>query len=293
MLNKFTNIVIGGSGFVGSKLCQALNKEGGSVLSIANSTNPEQKNINQEICDVNEIIKLTKLLKGGENIFILIGQTHPKFSKKNELNNIKNIIRSIDIKITKKIFYFSSIHVYGETNQKVKENSLCCPVDEYGKFKLESEKLFLKINIPVIIIRPTNIYGNPGNKGFIGIVFDGLFNNEILNINNGGKQKKDFIIIDDLINALLAIKKLADKNDIINISTGKSDSIIDIVKIIEKVADRKIDYQLDKTIQKIEVKNNYIDNSKLRQKYRYIPKFDLEKGLKLTYKRYLEYYKKK
>jgi len=287
------NIVIGGSGFIGSELCFFLNKKGEGVLNISKETNPNLKDIAQKRCDVDDTEKLRCLLKGGENIYILIGQIYPGFDFKKEIKSIENVLNCLDKKTVKKIFYFSSVLLYGEVKNSVDEKYSAKPIDDYGKFKLECEKNILKRaekdKFIAGILRLSNVYGKRGNRGFVGLLMENLFGgkNDKIIINGDGKQLRDYIFIDDVIVATVNIKAKLIESDIINVATGESYSLIDIIKKISNISEENIRYEI-KNNEFFEIKNSLISNKKLIDKYKLFPKFNIEDGLKMT----LENYKK-
>lgn len=288
------NIVIGGSGFIGSELCLFLKKRGEDVLNISKKINSRLENISQMQCDVSDIETLRNLLKKGENVYILIGQIYPEFSFEKEIKNIKNILDCLDKKTVKKVFYFSSVLLYGETEKPAGEEYLANPVDEYGKFKLECEKIILKNarknKFIAGILRLANVYGKPGNKGFVGILMENLSKgkNEKIFLTGDGKQLRDYIFIDDVIDMAVNIKdKLAD-SDVINIATGKSHSLIEVVEKISNVSGKEIKYEI-KNDKSVGIKISLISNDKLINRYNLIPKYDLKKGLQRTWENYRNY----
>jgi UDP-glucose 4-epimerase len=284
------NIVIGGSGFIGSELCARLNVDGESFLSISKS----EKNItgfNSRICDVGNSEKLKNILKGAENIFILIGQTSSDFDKNREIENIKSTIDCIDDNSTKKVFYFSSALIYGEAKNALMENSRLRPVDEYSKFKVEAENVLKELSLnkkwKLGILRLSNVYGNPRNRGFIGFVLNQVLEKKLFEIpiNGNGNQLRDYIFIDDVVDAVLSIRDKIKESDIINISSGESYSLLDVISEINKNLTRKIKYKIlyNKII---EVNRSLVSNEKLRDSYGFIPKYDFSRGITRTIENY-------
>ncbi len=79
-----------------------------------------------------------------------------------------NLAKKVKASGTKQFVFISTIAVYGEDEQLVRENTECNPVASYGRSKLEAETQLLALedeNFIVSIIRPPMVYGNnaPGN----------------------------------------------------------------------------------------------------------------------------------
>lgn len=290
-MNYSKNIVIGGSGFIGSELCLSLKKRGENVLNVSREINFKFENIFQEKCDVSDVERLKTLLKGGENVYILIGQAYTGFDFGKEIRSIKNVLDSLDRETIKKVFYFSSVLLYGETKSPANEEYPTKPIDDYGKFKLECEKTILKkakeSKFLAGILRLSNVYGKPGNRGFVGLLMKNLSENknDKIFINGDGKQTRDYIFIDDVINIVVNIKGVLEKSDIINVSTGESHSLIDIVKNISKISKKNIKYEI-KNNKLFEIKNSLVSNNKLSNNYKLFPKYHINEGLKKTWENY-------
>ena len=71
--------------------------------------------------------------------------------------------------------------------------------------------------------------------GVITIFIKNILNNKTSKIFGNGKQKRDFIYVDDVIESfILAIESNRAENQIFNIGTGRTKTIVDVFKIIKK-----------------------------------------------------------
>jgi len=126
---------------------------------------------------------------------------------------------------------------YGYQKSPQKEDSKCYPRSAYGKAKFLSTKyllnLFQKKNFPVTILRLYQIYGPYQDLNrFIPIVINSCKNNKIFSCSHG-KQYRDFLYIDDLINAIFSIlDNCKSRGEIINIGYGSPLKIRNIIKSI-------------------------------------------------------------
>ena len=95
--------------------------------------------------------------------------------------------------------------------------------------------------------------------------------------------KRDFVFIDDIIDAVEIISRKSRGMQIFNVGTGHSYSILKICEILQKIAKRKIPIKSQsKYSRKNDIHEIVSDSSKLK-KLGWKPKIDINKGLKLTY----------
>lgn len=288
----YKNILVGGSGFIGSTLAMRLAQKGESVLVIARHRGPVIPGVDTLILDIHDQKLVEQSFPAGENVFILIGQNSANFNIKDELQNLRNLIKALNRLQPKRVFYTSSALVYGECDEPAHENDQMAPVEEYSRFKLAAEELLqknLESTIHLGILRLANVYGSPKNRGFIGLVLGHLAKGETgeILLNGDGQQERDYIFLDDVIEALLVLQKGLKKSEAINIATGKSSTLLEIVRTISTLVNKPIPFALSgKTL--TEVGRSRISNEKLKEKYRYTPKATLAVGLRKTYQRYHE-----
>ena len=109
----------------------------------------------------------------------------------------------------------------------------------YGKSKLKATKfltdLFKEKKFPVTILRPYQVYG-PKQKTdrFIPLLINACIK-DIKFIASHGKQKRDFLYVDDLISAILkSLNNIKCKGKIINLGTGKPITLLKIMKTVRK-----------------------------------------------------------
>ncbi len=284
-------VLIGGSGFIGSAFAKTLVQCGEEVVSVSRSIKGDVPGIQEVALDASRDTEiLQKVLNEGEDIFIFLGQAHRDFDTETEIRIIRNIIDVLKDLPEKRIFFSSSVLVYGDCKESAEESQMLSPIDSYSRFKSECEVLLQKElsgKHQLCILRFSNVYGSEKNKGFIGLVFRKVFEEspEILNINGDGEQLRDYIFIDDVVSALLNIKEHCKKDDVINIATGRSASLLDVVHGISTIAGKEIPYRIT-GVPVEEVRESRISVEKAREKYHFVSKVDLEQGLRRTYERY-------
>ena len=171
-MKKLNNCIIGGSGFVGTRLINLLDKN--KLINLDKKPSFFHPKITS-ICDIRN--KEDILFKNNTNSVILLAAEHRDDVYPNKLyydvnvDGTKNVLDRMDYYGVKNLIFTSSVAVYGLNKDNPDENHKKDPFNHYGKSKLQAEKLIVKWykNNPkeksVYIIRPTVIFGerNRGN----------------------------------------------------------------------------------------------------------------------------------
>lgn len=140
----------------------------------------------------------------------------------------------------------STIDVYKIEN-KISEQSEVCPQSYYSVSKRTSEQyvdLWQKeLGVQTCILRLTQIFG-PGDRSrkFIPSIIRGIKGESKVNINGDGSERRDFMFIDDVgkIIAEFCEKKVA---GVFNIASGKSRSLMEVVRILQKQCDKSFEIE--------------------------------------------------
>ena len=244
-------VVTGGAGFIGSHLVDELIKQGIEVTILDNLSTGKKQNINPKAkfidCDIFKDTwgDLIFLLNGADTIFHLAAKTTVQESiKEPSLYNNVNVVGTLNlleaaaaVKV-KRFIFSSSSSVYGNAKVPTSEDHPLNPISPYALNKLIGEqycKLYSEIyNIDTVCLRYFNVYGdrmnNEGYKLVFPIFKEQILNNKPLTINNDGKQRRDFIHVDDVVraNILVAKHKNNFNGDIYNVGNGKSYSINEV-----------------------------------------------------------------
>lgn len=106
-------------------------------------------------------------------------------------------------------------------------------------------------------------------------------NEKTIDVWGDGEQTRSFLYIDDCIKGTLDVFNSKEK-DVFNIGSEEQVSINEMIKVIEEIADYKVEknYQLDKPKG---VRGRSSDNSYVNKKIGWRPNFTLKEGLKKTY----------
>jgi len=301
-------LVSGGAGFIGSHLTDKLMDKGHNVVVVDNLSTGKKENLNPkakfyeaDICN-SEISQIFEEEKP-EIVFHFAAQIDVRKSVKDPIQDAKtNILGSLNLlqncqknEVRKFIFASSGGAIYGDTDiiptpETHSEN----PESPYGICKLTIEKYlhFYKetFGLNYTALRLANIYGprqnSKGEAGVIAIFCDKILKNEEVVINGDGEQTRDFVFVDDVVNAAL-LSMGQEKSDIYNIGTGIETNINEIFGKIKELTGSNCE-ESHAPGKPGEQKRSCLDNSKAKKKLGWRPEYGLEKGLMDTIKWFKE-----
>lgn len=312
-LNKYKDkkvLITGGTGFIGSNIVARLLGLGAKITVLTRrKQKATPKNVKFVKGDQNNQNLLKKIVKNQDIIFNLSGQVdHIKSSSNplndievNFLNHVKLLEAVLDSNKNTKIVFASTRLVTGPMiDNPVTEKHATNPESIYGINKLAAEKYHLyyfnKFGIRTTILRITNPYG-PGQQNdtplhsIPGFFMSEALKNRELEIHDGGKQLKDYIYIDDLVEIFLRVG-LSTKTDgqVYNCGLGQSEQFKTMAELtVSTVGKGTLKYVPRPEIYKREeIGSAIIDISKLKKDIEWYPKTTLSVGIKETY----EFYKK-
>lgn len=294
--------VTGGAGFIGSHLVDRLISLGVEVVVLDNLSTGKRENVNPKanlvICNIPNSTTdfLCEQTKDVDVIFHLAAKTAVQESIENpEMYNEINVggtLKMLEICRLNNIpkFIFSSTSaIYGNTKTPTSETNPVNPISPYATTKLIGEKyckLYNKIyGIDTVCLRYFNVYGNRmnnegGYKLVMPIFKDQILNNKPLTINNDGEQRRDFVHVEDIVeaNILAATRKEDFNGDVFNIGNGKNYSINEVADMFKgkKIYGEK----------RIEPFETLADNAKAKLNLGWKPKGDLKKWI-INYKKEL------
>lgn len=232
-------LIIGGSGFIGGAIVKYLlnNYKKNKILF------PTRKECDLE--NKNSILSYTNPLKNEKLKVIFCASIVRKknntlLSMNKNIELVDNFINSLVINNLVSLIFMSSIDVYDTSMcKKFTEESLLLPSSYYGLSKIYNEysikEKLKKTN--TTILRLPGVYGEDKNS-LIDMFIDRIYCNTIIDLENEGKNLRDFLFIDDLcevINELL----INPTKEVFNVASGKSISVIKIIKHIEEALHKK------------------------------------------------------
>ena len=164
-------ILTGGSGFIGTHFTNNLQKD---IYYNIDIDDPKVKNNHLKL-DINDRKSLLNIKLDNDNNFALIhlAAVHFDFQKgyyETNVNGTKNILEFIEKNEIKTFVFFSSVAVYGNSENGKNEKSEKKPTNDYGKSKWQAEEIIRQWHknnkyCKIIIVRPAVVFGeyNFGN----------------------------------------------------------------------------------------------------------------------------------
>ena len=305
-MRKKTFLVTGGTGFIGSNICELLIKKNYNVKIIDNNFRGSiskikgiKKNIKFIKGDIRDRKALDKALKNTDAVIHLayVNGTKHFYSKPVlvldvAVKGILNIIEGcIKYKI-KELYLASSSEVYQTPNkvptdekESLKIPNIFNPRYSYGGGKILTELMGIhygkKYFKKLIIFRPHNVYGNNMGNEHVVPEFINRFKKlkgKFFKIQGTGNEIRSFIYIEDFVDAFNLILNKGKHLNIYNIGTSQKIKIKELVKKLSKIFKKTI--IIKKTpLSKGGTTIRIPDISKIK-KLGFKYKFSLDKGLK-------------
>lgn len=295
-------LVTGGAGFIGSHLVDRLVLEGHEVVVIDNLATGKRRNINRAARFYKTDIQSWRVERVFRNerpnvVMHLAAQMDvrksvedPMFDAQvNVLGTLNVLQQAVKHGVRKVIFSSSGGAIYGEQEiYPAPESHLLSPLSPYGLSKLCGEQYlsyFQRVSgLQAVSLRYANVYGprqDPeGEAGVVAIFIQKMLNNEQPVINGNGRQTRDFVFVDDVVEANLAMIG-QETQGTYNVGTGVETSINDLFRILVQHTGSTCK-EIHGPAKKGEQARSVIDSTKLRQEVSWEPKADLSDGLKKT-----------
>lgn len=250
-------LVTGGTGFIGSHLCELLVRKGYEVTAfdryninynLGNLENSDyKKHIKFIFGDIRDFDSVEKAAKKADIIMHLAALIGIPYSYNSPLAYIKtniegtyNILEAAKKLKTNQVIVTSTSEVYGTAQQvTMNEKHPLVGQSPYAASKIAADQLaisyFRSFKLPVKIIRPFNTFGpRQSSRAIIPTVILQALNNKNIKLGNL-RPTRDFLYVEDTVNAYLEImkcKKLI--GEVVNVGTGREISIKKIVELIKK-----------------------------------------------------------
>ena len=252
--------VTGGAGFIGSNLVKNLVERGNEIIVIDNLNTGKKKNVKKNFkkinffeVDIRDFSTIEDIMKNVDGIFheAALASVQDSFRIPDKFFDVnvkgtENIFK-IGKKLGIKVVYASSSSVYGNPiSIPIKENDDKNPLNPYAKTKLENDKMaekYAKNGLKVIGLRYFNVFGPGQSKEYAGVIK--LFLERIQQglsplINGDGLQVRDFVYVDDVVNANMLAMESNINGKFFNIGTGTTISVLDLANMIIKFSGLKL-----------------------------------------------------
>lgn len=296
-------LVTGGAGFIGSHLVRALLKNGNKVRVLDNLSTGKRENISDLDVDlmVGDIRDLSVVRQAVEEVnlvyhlaaFISVpaSMEEPLVCFDINLMSSINLLWAACQAGVKRVVLASSAAVYGEIESVVTEETPLQPLSPYAVSKLAMEqvaRLFTtSYELPTVSLRYFNVYGprqSPDSPyaAVIPLFIRGLLNGKSPMIHGDGKQTRDFVFVEDVVQAnLLAADCEEVSGGVFNIGGGKSVSILEMAQHLQQLIEDGPPPVFGPP-RAGDIRFSEADLSLAEKSLGYRPIIDLKEGLKIT-----------
>ena len=304
--NNSNLLIVGGTGFIGSKVAKKALKNGLKVTVISKNNYPNNKRIN---CvdyinvDISREKDLHHILKDRvfEYVLNLGGYVdHKNFSEggkevfETHFNGTLNLVKSINRNTLKCFIQIGSSDEYGANIAPQKESQRELPISPYSIAKTSAthflQMLYRTERFPVVILRLFLVYG-PGQDSsrFLPQIIKGCFSGKEFETSLG-EQLRDFCYIDDITDGILRAMKNDNVNGkIINLASGDPISIRTVIEKVQTYIGKgipkfgKISYRVGENM------SLYADTSRAEHLLGWRSNTTIEDGIKKTVDHYRVY----
>lgn len=256
-------LITGGAGFIGSALANRLVTGGHEVRVIDNLSAGDPERLHPDVLftrgDVADIPKLWTLLQDVSCVYHLAARVsvpesikYPRDYNHVNVGGTVSVMEAIRDAGVQRVVLASSGAVYGAQNeQPLRETMTPNPDSPYAVSKLSAEIYVSTIGalwgIETVALRLFNCYG-PGQQlpaahpPVIPRFLKAALSHASLVVFGDGSQTRDFVHLDDAVDALVAAATAPNINrQVINVGSGVQTSLIDLIAAIEDVTHQRLE----------------------------------------------------
>jgi UDP-glucose 4-epimerase len=296
-------LITGGAGFLGAALANALARRGHTVRVIDDVSAGDPSQLDPSVHftrgDVNDVPKLWSLLQGVDCVYHLAARVsvpesilYPREYNATNVGGTVALLQAARDAGVRRLVFTSSGAVYGEQPEaRAHEEAIPNPGSPYAVSKLAAEYYVNTIGalwgIETVILRVFNAYGpgqqlRPSHPPVVPAVVRQALSGGSIVIHGSGHQQRDFVYVDDVVNALIATATAPNINRlIINIGSGIPTSINELVQTVGRVLGQPLT-PLHVTSESGGVTRLCAELRRAKERLGYVPQVSLEEGIRRT-----------
>lgn len=297
-------LVTGGAGFIGSHIVDRLVENGFEVTVLDDLSSGQMENIADHTGkngfhfvegDIRDRETVNKAVQGVDVVFheaaFVSGPQsveHPQLTNDVNVNGTLNLLEASVKFDLKRFLYASSAAVYGEQESlPIAEDATLNPMSPYAASKLAAEfyveSYHRTYGLDAVCLRYFNVYGPRQRYGPYAAVIttfvDQLMKNKRPAIHGDGGQTRDFINVEDVVNANMLAMKNGCSGEIFNVASGSPLTINKLFKILQDLMDKKQINPVYDAPRPFDIRESCGDISKAKKVLGFKPKVSVEKGL--------------
>lgn len=299
-------VVTGGAGFIGSQIAESFILEK-DVVVLDNLTSGDARNIPDEATfiegDVRDEQAIEAATTDADVIFheaALVSVTASvEDPKKSHATNVEGTLNVLEAARQQdaRVVLASSAAIYGPPNMiPITEDHPKQPGSPYGLDKLAVDQYAQMYNelygLKTVPLRYFNVYG-PGQTGgdyagVISVFIEQALSGDDITVHGDGEQTRDFVFIDDIVEANRRASTTASLGEPFNIGTGDSITIRELAELIRDVADSDSDI-VHTEGRTGDIKQSRADIRKSTDQLGYEPDTSIEDGIEQTVEWYMNH----
>jgi UDP-glucose 4-epimerase len=251
-------LVTGGAGFIGSHLTDRLLAEGFAVTVLDNLATGLRANVSTDASfvegDVGDRRVVDEVFAGQrfDAVCHIAGQAsirlsfdEPEVDLRTNVVGTVNVLRACLESGVSRLMNASSMTAYGEPELvPTPEDVACVPVSYYGVTKYAAERYVHvtaarpDVDLAATSLRMFNVYGprqsisNP-YQGVLAIFIGNVFRGEPITIHGDGQQTRDFVYVEDVVDAWLRVLDLPEAAGVVlNVGSGRETSVNELADAV-------------------------------------------------------------
>jgi len=293
------NICVIGAGFIGMALIKSLICLNFDIRVIDRNNCPDElkQYVDWRQGSINDVEFLKEALKDIDIVYHLIATTVPtdfNIDQVKELN--ENVVSMLDFIQAcvglniKRIIFSSSSSVYGrQSTIPILEDAVTNPISTHGINKLMIEKYLLLAEylhgVDIKILRISNPYGPGqnvnGRQGFIAMALGNIMRNTSVTLRGDGNIVRDFVFIDDVVEALISVCIISSSYPIFNIGYGMGATLKEVLEGLGSIIGKPVGIKYEPSIP-TDIQSSILDISLATREIGYSPRVELIEGLQRT-----------
>ena len=275
-------LLLGGTGFIGQALATRLRQRGTDVQVVGRKEVPR---LDEFLPHCSTVIHLASATTPGTS------SAQPALEQAN-LDLTRHLLQRLQGHPDIHLIYFSSGGtVYGDPAQlPVREDAPLAPLSPYGVAKVAQENSCRALRAhghAVTIVRPSNAYGmgQTAKSGFglVSTLLEHVRLGTAVEVWGDGENVRDFIYIDDLVDATLRLVDMPTECGTYNLGSGVGHSVNQVKRLVEQVTGLPIK-TIDRPARATDVRAVVLDSTRLCERLGWQPGVELARGVERTWR---------